>query len=275
MDNHNRLIITKVTPAYWRVVLNNPPFNLFDELMFADFMRLMDDLDRDPDVKIIVLDSENPDYFCGLYEATWDGRSTRPETFDFNEWPRFVTRLANSRVVSVCKLRGRARGQGSEITLACDIRFASKEKAHLTQPEVSFSVVPGGGGSNWLPRLVGRSRALEIILGADDIDADTAEKYGYVNRSIPDAELDAFVDNFVRRVSNFDKRALELAKKSVNAHGDGMAPEAERWASAQSFLGTLTWPDTQAKLGKVGGAGLLQDPDFYLNMPARMGAFTG
>jgi len=243
--------------------------------MFAEFVRLMDELDRDQDVKIIVLESENPDYFCALFDATWDGRSTRPDTFDFNEWPRFVSRLANSRVVSVCKLRGRARGQGSEITLACDIRFASKEKAFLTQPEVSFSVVPGGGGDNWLPRLVGRSRALEIVLGADDIDADTAEKYGYVNRSIPVAELDAFVDNFVRRVSNFDKRALELAKKSINAHGGGMAPEAERWASAQSFLGTLTWPDTQAKLGKIGGAGLLQDNDFNLNMAAHMGAFSG
>jgi enoyl-CoA hydratase/carnithine racemase len=115
--------------------------------------------------------------------------------------------LAQSRVVSVAKLRGRARGHGSELALACDIRFASKEKAVLAQTEVGGAVVPGGGATEWLCPLAGRSRALEIICGANDFDADTAEKYGWVNRSIPDADLDAFVDDFARRVASFEKRA--------------------------------------------------------------------
>jgi enoyl-CoA hydratase/carnithine racemase len=96
------------------------------------------------------------------------------------------------------------------------MRFASLEKAILAQIEVGMGLIPGGGGLDWLPRLVGRSRALEIILGADDVDAVTVEKYGYVSRSLPDAELDSFVDNLARRIGGFDKVALSEAKDIVN-----------------------------------------------------------
>jgi enoyl-CoA hydratase/carnithine racemase len=270
MAYRNRLNITRVTPAYWRLALNNPPLNLFDPEMFAEFNVLMDDLERDKDVKIIVLESADPNYFCAHFDITRSDVPDQPGAAAFGEWPRFVTRLATSRVVSVAKIRGRARGHGSEITLACDIRFASKERAIFSQPEVGVSVVPGGGATEWLPALAGRSRALEIFLGADDFDADTAEKYGWVNRSIPDAELDAFVENFARRVSNFDPRALELAKKTVNARA-GVPTEAERWSSNQSYLTTTTWPDTQAKIGKLMGMGLQQDNDLELNFGARIG----
>ena len=180
---------------------------------------------------------------------------------EFTRWPEFVTRLAQSRVVSVAKLRGRARGHGSELALACDMRFASKEKAILAQVEVGCSVVPGGGATEWLSALTGRSRALEIIVGADDFDAETAEKYGWVNRAIPDAELDAFVDNFARRVASFDKRPLELAKQLVNARA-GVPLEGDRWLSNHAFIGTTTWPATQERIGKLMKAGLQQDGDF-------------
>ena len=188
---------------------------------------------------------------------------------EFSTWPKFVTRLAQSRVVSVAKLRGRARGHGSELALACDIRFASKEKAVLAQAEVGGAVVPGGGAMEWLCALAGRSRALEIICGANDFDADIAEKYGWVNRSIPDADLDAFVDDFARRVASFEKRALELAKKLVNARA-GVPSEADRWGSNQSFIGTTSWPETKALIAKLMDKGL-QEGHFELRLGHHVG----
>src|ERR1700755_1250148 len=213
----NRLTISKVTPAYWRVVSKNPPINLYDPEMFAELNVLMDAIDADKEVKVAVFESANPDYFIAHYdlergEVVPDQRGAA----QFSAWPQFVTRLAQSRVISVAKLRGRARGHGSELALACDMRFASKEKAVLAQVEVGVAVVPGGGATEWLSALAGRSRALEIICGADDFDADTAEKYGWVNRSIPDAELDAFVERFAQRIASFDAEALGAVKEILN-----------------------------------------------------------
>ena len=175
-----------------------------------------------------------------------------------------------SRVLTVAKLRGRARAHGSELALACDMRFASTEKAVLAQVEVGAAVVPGGGAIEWLSALAGRSRALEIICGADEFDADTAEKYGWVNRSIPDAELDAFVDAFARRVASFEKRALELAKKPVNARS-GVPSEADRWASNQSFITATSWPETQALIGKLMEKGLQREGEFELRLGHHIG----
>src|SRR6267143_1804046 len=190
MTTTNRLTISKVTPAYWRVIIENPPINLYDPEMFAELNVLMDRIEADRELKVVVFESANPDYFVAHYDLERGAViPEQPGAAEFSAWPKFVTRLAQSRVVSVAKLRGRARGHGSELALACDTRFASKEKAVLAQTEVGGAVVPGGGATEWLCALAGRSRALEIICGANDFDADTAEKYGWVNRSIPDAEL--------------------------------------------------------------------------------------
>jgi enoyl-CoA hydratase/carnithine racemase len=267
----NRLTISKVTPAYWRVVINNPPINLYDPEMFAELNVLMDTIDTDGEVKVAVFESANPDYFVAHYDLE-RGKviPDQPGAAEFSAWPKFVTRLAQSRVISVAKLRGRARGHGSELALACDMRFASKEKAVLAQVEVGVAVVPGGGATEWLCALAGRSRALEIICGADDFDADMAEKYGWVNRSIPDAELDAFVDDFARRVASFELRALELAKKLVNARA-GVSSEADRWGSNQFFIGTTTWPETKALLGKLMDKGLQKEGEFELRLGHHVG----
>ena len=270
-SNQNRLSIDAVTPNYWRVIIENPPINLYDPEMFAELNVLMDKIDADRDLKVVVFESANPDYFVAHYDLDrGEVIPEQPGAAEFSAWPKFVTRLAQSRVVSVAKLRGRARGHGSELALACDMRFASKEKAVLAQVEVGVAVVPGGGATEWLSALAGRSRALEIICGADDFDADTAEKYGWVNRSIPDAELDAFVDNFARRVASFEKRALELAKKLVNARA-GIPSEAERWSSNQAFIGTTSWPETQALIGKLYEKGLQKEGDFELRLGHHVG----
>jgi len=271
MAAKNRLTVSHVTPAYWRVVIENPPINLFDPEMFAELNVLMDAMESDSQLKVVVFESADPDYFIAHYDVVrGEVIPDQPGAAEFSTWPKFVTRLAQSRVLSVAKLRGRARGHGSELALACDIRFASKEKAVLAQIEVGGAVVPGGGAIEWLAALAGRSRALEIICGANDFDADTAEKYGWVNRSIPDAELDAFVDDFARRVGSFEKRALELAKKLMNARA-GVPSEADRWNSNQSFIGTTSWPETQARFGKLLEQGLQQKGDFEL----RLGELVG
>jgi enoyl-CoA hydratase/carnithine racemase len=271
MTISNRLTIAKVTPAYWRVTINNPPINLYDPEMFAELNVLMDAIDADREVKVAVFESANPDYFIAHYDLErGEVIPDQPGAAAFSAWPKFVTRLAQSRVVSIAKLRGRARGHGSELALACDIRFASKENAVLAQVEVGVAVVPGGGATEWLCALAGRSRALEIICGADDFDADTAEKYGWVNRSIPDAKLDAFVDDFARRVASFELRALELAKKLVNARA-GVPSEADRWGSNHSFIGTTTWPGTQALIGRLMDRGLQKEGDFELRLGHHVG----
>jgi len=115
-------------------------------------------------------------------------------------------RLTKSPVVSIAKIRGCVRGVSSEFVLACDMRFASRENTRLGQPEVGVGLHPGGGGTERLPHLVGRGRALEIVLGANDFDGDTAERYGYVNRALSDAKLDGFVDALARRIASFDRR---------------------------------------------------------------------
>jgi enoyl-CoA hydratase/carnithine racemase len=196
------------------VVIDNPPINLYDPEMFAELNVLMDTIDLDTEPKVVVFESSNPDYFVAHYDLErGEMIPDQPGAAEFSAWPKFVTRLAQSRIVSVAKLRGR-------------------------MVEVGAAVVPGGGATEWLCALAGRSRALEIICGANDFDADTAKKHGWVNRSIPDAELDAFVDDFARRVASFEKRALELAKKLVNARAC-VPSEAERWGSNQSFIGKL------------------------------------
>ena len=271
MTAQNRLTVTRVTPAYWTVLINNPPINIYDPEMFAELNVLLDALDTDKEVKVVVLESANLDYFVAHFDfLRADVIPDQPGAAEFTAWPRMVTRFAQSRVVSVAKVRGRARGQGSELALACDIRFASKEKAIFGQPEVGVGVVPGGGGTEWLCALVGRSRALEILCGANDYDADTAERYGWVNRSIPDAELDAFVDTFARRVASFLKQPLELAKKLVNANA-GFPSEAELWNSNHAFLETKFWPASQARIRRLLALGFMQPTDMELHMGERLG----
>lgn len=195
------LKLTKISPAYWRATYNAPPLNLFTPRTYKALRTLVELLENDPAVKVVVFDSSVPDYFMAHYDLlarqgkeNAEGEDAAPET----EWPGFVLRFARLSAVTIAEVRGRARGLGSEFILACDIRYASLEKAVFCQPEVGAGLVPGGGGIEWLSRVVGRSRALEILLGSQDFDAATAAQYGYINRAIKDSELSAFVDSFAR-----------------------------------------------------------------------------
>src|ERR1700751_3474764 len=175
-------------------------------------------MDASPRLRVVIFESANPDFYLAHFDLTGKtgnittavGASGRPILTD-----TFV-RLTKSPVVSIARMRGCVRGVSSEFVLACDMRFASRENTRLGHPEVGVGVHPGGGGTERLPHLVGRGRALEIVLSANDFDGDTAERYGYVNRSLPDAELDGFVDALARRIGSFDQRALVAAKHLVN-----------------------------------------------------------
>jgi enoyl-CoA hydratase/carnithine racemase len=240
--------------------------------MFAELNVLMDDIERDDALKIVVFESGDENFFMNHHDV--ENRLTVPDQPGampfFGNWPKFVTRLAQSSVISIAKVRGRARAQGFEFALACDMRFASRERAKFALIEVGGSSIPGGGGVEWLSALVGRSRTLEIVCSADDYDADTGERYGFVNRSIPDADLDDFVDDLAERMSRFEKRALETGKKMVNARA-GVPSEGDLWMSNHILQGVDLWPEAQSAFTKMLDAGLGQNPDFELNFAERLG----
>ena len=178
-------------------------------------------------------------------------------------------RITKSPVVSIAKIRGCARGASSEFVLACDMRFASRENTRLGQPEVAVGLHPGGGGAERLPHLVGRGRAFEIVLGGNDFDGDTAERYGYINRALADAELDGFVDAFARRIASFDRHAIAAAKNLINQVS---LPSADRLLDAiNSFQVALTWPEAQRRVEALLERGLQQDGDFEKGWPAVLG----
>jgi enoyl-CoA hydratase/carnithine racemase len=271
MNADNRLTIVRQSPAYWRIIIINPPLNLFDPKMFAELNVLMDDIEKDADLKVVVFESGDADFFMNHHDV--ENRLTVPDQPGsmpfFGNWPKFVTRLAQSSVISIAKVRGRARAQGFEFALACDMRFASKERAKFALIEVGGSSIPGGGGVEWLSALVGRSRTLEIVCSADDFDADIGERYGFINRSIPDAELDAFVDALAERMGRFEKRALETGKKMVNGRA-GVPSEGDLWTSNHILQGVDLWPEAEKAFTKMLDAGLGQVGDFELNFAERL-----
>jgi enoyl-CoA hydratase/carnithine racemase len=254
--------VVEETPAYWRVVFDYPPFNMVDDTIFQSLQDMLARMDTSPTLRVVVFESAIPDFCLAHFDLTGKignimtavGRSGLPILMD-----TFV-RLTKSAVVSIAKIRGCVRGVSSEFVLACDMRFASRENTRLGQPEVGVGVHPGGGGAERLPHLVGRGRALEIILSGNDFDGDTAERYGYVNRALPDSELDGFVDALARRIASFDRRALEAAKNLVNQVS---LPSADRLLDAlTSFETALTWPETQQRVEALFKRGLQRNSDF-------------
>src|ERR1700740_3015349 len=254
--------VIEETPADWRVVFATPPVNVVDAKMFQGLQDLLARMDVSPSLRVIVFESASHEFYLSHFDLTGKtgnittavGRSGLPILAD-----TFV-RLTRSPVASIAKIRGCVRGVSSEFVLACDMRFASRENTLLGQPEVGVGVHPGGGGTERLPHLVGRGRALEIVLGASDFDGDTAERYGYVNRALPDAELDASVDALARRVASFDQRAIAAAKNLVNQVS---LPSADQLlGSFNSFQTALTWPEAQKRILKLLARGLQKDVEF-------------
>jgi enoyl-CoA hydratase/carnithine racemase len=265
----HQLSIDRSRPGIWTVSISNPPINMFVPTTIVELGVLMTDLEADPSVKVVVFQSANPDFFIAHLDVA--KAAERPEVLGL--WRDFVLRLSSTPVVSIAKIRGRTRGIGNEFVLACDMRFASRQSALFGNPEIGVGLVPGGGALEWLPRLVGRSRALEIVLSADDFDADVAERYGWVNRTLNDDNLDSFVDALAGRLASFDRETLGAAKAQINRFG--MPTAAELQSSNDMFFSTLAMPSAQARRAKVRNLGYGVPSDFELNFGSylpRLGA---
>src|ERR1700744_4765784 len=207
--------VERRSPAYWRVTFDNPPINVMGPEMVREFKGLIDALEADEQVRVVVFDSAVDRYFLNHsdFNAKLEDLTSMPAgPTGLPPWPDFLVRLTHLPGASIALIRGRAPGTGSEITLACDMSFASREKAIISQWEAGVGMVPGGGPMARLPRLIGRNRALEVLLSSEDIRAEQAEAYGYVNRSLPDTDLEAFVEALATRISSFDKWAIANTK---------------------------------------------------------------
>jgi enoyl-CoA hydratase/carnithine racemase len=264
------LRVIEESPAYWRIVFDYPPFNIVDATLYQALQGLLARMDASPSLRVVVFESANPEFVLAHFDLTGKtgnittavGPSGLPILTD-----TFV-RITRSPVASIAKIRGCVRGVSSEFVLACDMRFASRENTLLGQPEVGVGLHPGGGGTERLPPLVGRGRALEVVLGANDFDGDTAAQYGYVNRALPDEELDGFVDALARRISTFDGRAIAAAKRLINQVS---LPSADNLLSAlNSFQAALTWPETLQRVEALLKQGLQQDRNFERQWPAML-----
>jgi enoyl-CoA hydratase/carnithine racemase len=241
--------VNKVSPTQWQVTFDNPPLNLMGPEFVTEFAQIVTAIERDEQLKVVVFDSGVDGFFLNHSDFTvkLEELTSLPQgPSGLEAWPDILVRITRAPVVSIAKIRGRATGNGSELLLACEMTFVSREKALLSQWEVGVGMVAGGGPMARLPRLIGRSRALEVLMGSEDIRGDLAEAYGYVNRSLPDAELDAFVDALAARISSFDKWAISNTKRLVNAAS--LPADVEMAAGWDACIASVSRPATQARI---------------------------
>jgi enoyl-CoA hydratase/carnithine racemase len=241
--------LTRSSAAFWRVTFDNPPLNLMGPEFVLEFREIMTALETDEQVKVVVFDSAVEGFFLNHSDflARIEDLTSIPQgPTGLEAWPDILVRLTRAPVVTIALIRGRATGNGSEIALACDMSFASREKAILSQWEVGVGLVAGGGPMARLPRLMGRGRALEVLLGSEDIRGDLAQAYGYVNRSLPDAELDGFVDALATRIASFDKWAIANTKRLVNAAS--LPPDVEIKAGWDACMVSIGRPAAQNRV---------------------------
>jgi enoyl-CoA hydratase/carnithine racemase len=236
-------------PTYWRVTFDIPPVNIFGPKEIPQLDEIITAIQKDEKVKVVVFDSAIDGFFLTHYDflaPLEESAKFPPGPTGLQALPDMLVRLSWAPVVSIASIRGRATGVGSELALACDMRFASREKAVLSQWEVGAGLVPGGGPMARLPRLMGRGRALEVLLSANDIHAELAERYGYVNRALLDSALDGFVDALARRIASFDKQAIAETKRLVNVAS--LPPDLEIKPEWDAFIASLGRPASQKRI---------------------------
>ncbi len=266
-----QLSVERVSPGSCRVTFDHPPINTITATTVAELAELVTLIEEDPDLKVVEFSSANPDFFLAHYDVENDpGRTAALGVgpTGLPAWTDVLVRISRLPVVSICAIRGRARGAGSEFILACDLRFASRENTVLGQFEVGIGVVPGGAPMARLARLVGRGRALEILLVADDLDGPRAERYGYVNRVIADTELDDEVAGMASRLARFDREAIARTK----AHVDRVTlpAEAELTGAITDFRELFARPAQQAQWARLQALGLNTDSEFERSLGRRV-----
>jgi enoyl-CoA hydratase/carnithine racemase len=265
------LRVDRRSAGYCRVTFDHPPINTITATTVVELAELVGLIEEDPDLKVVVFDSANPDFYLAHYDVEHDpGRTAALGVgpTGMHAWLDLLVRLSRAPVVSIASIRGRARGAGSEFVLACDLRFASRENTLLGQFEVGAGVVPGGGPMARLSRLVGRGRALEILLVADDFDGPRAEQYGYVNRAIADDDLDDEVQAMTSRLARFDHEAIARTKAYVDQVT--LPPDSELPAALADFFELLGRPEQRAQSARLEELGLNVDSDLERSLGARV-----
>src|SRR6202521_4801687 len=264
--------LNRVTDSYFRVVLDNPPLNLMGPDFVWQIREIVTTLENDDRVKVVEFESavdgvflNHSDFLANIKDLT----SIPQGPTGLEAWPDILVRLTRAPFVSIALIRGRATGNGSELLLACDMSFASRENALISHFEVGVGVVPGGGPMARLPRVMGRGRALEVLLGADDIRAADAERLGYVNRALPDAELDDFVDALATRVASFDKWAIANTKRLVNAAS--LPPDVEIAAGWEACMTSIKRPAAQERIKVLLEQGLQKPGDTQSRLGFHLG----
>lgn len=271
-ESTRQIRVVERSPMYWRVTFDHPPLNIFGPQTIPQLNEIVTALETNKSLKVVVFDSAVEGFFLTHYDflaKLEDSTSLPPGPTGLQQLPDMLVRITRAPVVSIAMIRGRATGVGSELALASDMRFASREKAILSQWEVGAALVPGGGPMARLPRLMGRGRALEVLLGADDIPGDLAELYGYVNRSLPDAQLDGFVDALASRVASFDKNAIWETKRLVNVAS--LPPDIEIAPEWDAFLASVKRPAAQERINKLMQQGFHTPGD----VETRLGHYVG
>jgi enoyl-CoA hydratase/carnithine racemase len=265
------LRVDRRSPGYCRVTFDHPPINTITAATVTELAELVGLIEEDADLNVVVFDSANPDFFLAHYDTEHDPARTVAlgvGPTGMHAWLDLLVRLSRAPVVSIASIRGRVRAAGSEFVLACDLRFASRENALLGQFEVGTGVVPGGGPMARLSRLVGRGRALEILLVADDLDGPRAELYGYVNRAIADDELDDEVAAIAARVARFDHDAIARTKSYVDRVT--LPDDSEFPPALADFFEMLGLPRQQEQFGRLEALGLNVDSDLERSFGRRV-----
>ena len=271
MSAAEQFVVNEVSESYWRVTFDNGPVNVLDPDTVEQLAALVGRIENDPRLTVVVFRSTKPGYFMAHWDFLSDPArvaAMRPGPTGLHPYLDNFVRLSRVPVATISEIRGRTRGAGSEFVLATDIRFAS-EKAVLGQFEVSVGAVPGGGPMARLGRLVGRGRALEILLGGDDIPAALAAGYGYVNRLIPDADIEEFVDDFARRIATFDKVAVAGIKKLVDVAT--LPTDAEFAPGLDAYFATAGRPENRPFTETLLRKGLQQPDGIETDLGAAIG----
>jgi enoyl-CoA hydratase/carnithine racemase len=256
------IAVDRPSAGHCRVTFDHPPINTITATTVTELAELVGLIEADPELNVVVFDSANPDFYLAHYDVENDPARTAALGIGptgMHAWLDLLVRLARAPVLSIAAIRGRARGAGSEFVLACDLRFASRQNTLVGQFEVGTGVVPGGGPMARLSRLIGRGRALEVLLVADDLDGPRAEQYGYVNRLIDDDRLDPEVAAIAARVARFDHEALARTKSYVDQVT--LPADSELPPALSDFFELLTGPAQQEQFARLQELGLNTDSD--------------
>lgn len=251
-------ISTELNEGVITATINNPPINVMTPPLFTDLMAFTEEVENDDAVQVVVFESADPDFFIAHFdvETLIEVPTNEPvaRAAVLNPFHVMCERARTMPKATIAKIAGRAGGGGSEFALSCDMRFGIYNKTIINQMEVALGILPGGTGTQRLPRLLGRGRAMEVVLGSDDLNAETAEKWGYLNRAFNTAdEMNAFVDNLARRIASWPREAVALAKESVNNAekplNDGLLDEAYLFQQSLRTAGAKKGMNKAIELG--------------------------